>query len=75
MERLTRIELDDICENAGLTETQQQILRLKYFDPKEPTVRAICIELNISENKFFREQRKLLGQIFKYKYIKESAKK
>ena len=75
MERLTRIELDDYCENAGLTDLQKQILRMKYFDPTEPTVVAICMQLNISENKFHRNRRKLLAQIFKYEQLKEKNKK
>ena len=71
MERLTKIELDDYCENAGLTDLQKQILRMRYFDPTEPTVIAICMELNISENKFHRNRRKLLAQIYKYEQLKE----
>ena len=66
MERLTRPELDDYCENAGLTLLQKDILRMKYFDEDEPTVVAICCELNISESKFYRNQRKLLSQIYRY---------
>lgn len=74
MERLTRIELDDYCENAGLTDLQKEILRLKYFDPHEPTVVAICLQLNISENKFHRNRRALLNQIYKYEKLKEKNK-
>lgn len=70
MERLTKIELDDYCENAGLTNLQKDILRLKYFDAREPTVVAICMELCISENKFYRNLRKLLNQIYKYERLK-----
>ena len=75
MERLTKIELEDYCENAGLTDLQKDILRLRYFDPSEPTVVAICMELNISETKFHRNRRKLLAQIFKYEQLKEKNKK
>lgn len=74
MERLTRIELDDYCENAGLTNLQKEILRLKYFDPHEPTVVSICMQLNISENKFHRNRRALLNQIYKYEKLKEKNK-
>ena len=70
MERLTRPELDDYCENAGLTALQKDILRLRYFDEHEPTIVAICIELHISESKFYRNQRKLLSQIYKYEMKK-----
>ena len=66
MERLTRAELEEYCENAGLTKLQKDILRLKYFDENEPTVVAICMDLSISESKFYRNQRKLLNQCYKY---------
>lgn len=44
---------------------------MRYFDPSEPTVIAICMQLNISENKFHRNRRKLLAQIYKYEQLKE----
>ena len=66
MERLTRPELEDYCANAGLTALQKDILRLRYFDDQELSVVAICITLSISESKFYRNQRKLLAQIYKY---------
>lgn len=66
MERLTKAELEDYCENAGLTKLQKDILRLRYFDENEPTVVAICMDLCISESKFYRNQRKLLYQCYKY---------
>lgn len=71
MDRLTRPELDDYCQNAGLTALQKDILRLKYFDENELTIVAICIKLNISESKFYRNQRKLLNQIYKYEMNKQ----
>ena len=70
MERLSRIELDDYCENAGLTNLQKQILKMKYFDPDEPTVIAICFRLSISEHKFYSAQRALLRLIYKYENLK-----
>lgn len=73
MERLTRPELDDYCDNAGLTALQKDILRLRYFDDGEPTIVAICIELNISESKFYRNQRKLLDQIYRYEKKKATV--
>lgn len=72
MDRLTKIELEDYCENAGLTNLQKDILRLKYFDPNEPTVVAICMKLNISERKFYRNQARLLNQIYKYEELKNA---
>ena len=72
MERLTRPEFDDYCTNAGLTALQKEILRLRYFDEHEPTIVSICIDLHISESKFFRNQRKLLQQIYKYNKVKSS---
>ena len=74
MERLTRLQLNDYCENAGLTTLQKQILALKYFDPDEPTVVAICMRLNISEHKFYSNQRKLLNQVYKYEHQKKTQK-
>ena len=71
MERLTRIELNDYCENAGLTQLQKDILRLKYFDDRDLTVVAICIELNISKSKYHINHNKLLSQIYKYEYLKK----
>lgn len=75
MERLTRIEYDDYIANAGLTVLQKEILRMRYFDPTEPTITSICMTLNISETKFHRNRRKLLAQIFKYEQLKEKNKK
>lgn len=72
MERLTRPELDDYFKNAGLTALQKDILRMKYFDEEEHSVVSICIKLNISESKFYRNQRKLLFQIYKYDKLKSS---
>lgn len=70
MERLTKIELDDYCNNAGLTNLQKDILRLRYFDARDLTVVAVCLELNISENKYQRNLRALLNQIYKYENLK-----
>ena len=74
MERLTKIELEDYFENAGLTELQKDILRLRYFDPRDMTVVAICLELHISENKYHRNLRALLNQIYKYENLKKEVK-
>lgn len=66
MERLSIIELNDFCENAGLTKLQKDILKLRYFDETEYSVGEICLKLHISESKFYRNQRKLLSLIYKY---------
>lgn len=71
MERLTKIELEDYCENAGLTQLQQDILRLRYFDKREMTIVAICLELNISSNKYEYNRKRMLNQIYKYDRLKE----
>ena len=71
MERLSIIELNDYCDNAGLTNLQKDILRLKYFDEHNYSVLQICHDLSISESSFYRNQRKLLSLIYKY----ESHKK
>ena len=67
-ERLTRQELVDLCENAGLTILQKEILELRFFDENEPSVTEICLKLHISENKYYRNQRKLLAQVYKYEH-------
>ena len=64
--RLTREELEDYKANSGITELQAEIVRLRYYDPNEPTVVAICMELNISAKKYNRELNKALKQIYKY---------
>lgn len=66
MERLSSIELNDYCENAGLTNLQKDILTLKYFDAHNYSVVEICLKLHISESKFYRNQRQLLSLIYKY---------
>lgn len=71
MERLSSVELNDYCENAGLTALQKDILRLKYFDANEYSVCAICHRLHISESKFYRNQRRLLSLIYKYEEKKK----
>jgi len=66
VERLSIIELNDYCDNAGLTNLQKDILRLKYFDEHNYSVVEICLKLHISESKFYRNQRQLLSLIYKY---------
>lgn len=70
MERLNIIELQDYCDNAGLTALQKDILKLKYFDEHDYSVIEICLKLHISESKFYRNQRKLLALIYKYEQKK-----
>lgn len=70
--RINRIELEDFTENAGLTETQIQILRMKYFDSAERSVVSICDELNISVTKYSKENRSLWDSIDRYLAQKET---
>lgn len=64
--RLTKDELEDYKTNSGITDLQYQIIKMRYYDPSEPTVIAICMELNISAKKYNRELNKALRQIYKY---------
>ena len=70
--RVNRIELEDFAENAGLTETQIQILRMKYFDSEERSVVSICMSLNISVTKYSKENRSLWDSIDRYLARKEA---
>ena len=70
--RVNRIELEDYTENAGLTETQIRILRMKYFDSEERSVVSICMSLNISVTKYSKENRSLWESIDRYLAQKEA---
>lgn len=70
-ERLTRYELEEYCENAGLTALQKDILRLRYYDDRDLSVVQICLELHISHNKFYSNHNKILKQIYKYEMQKQ----
>lgn len=70
--RVNRIELEDFTENAGLTETQIQILRMKYFDSAERSVVSICDVLSISVTKYSKENRSLWDSIDRYLAQKET---
>lgn len=64
--RLTRAELEDYKQNSGITELQYEIIKRRYFDPDEPTVVSICMELKISAKKYNKELNRALLQIYKY---------
>ena len=63
-DRLTKQEYDDYCENAGLSEQEKQVLKLRYFLGK--SVIEICDEMNISDSTYRRRKNKLLMQIMRY---------
>ena len=46
--RLTKVELEDLKENSGITNLQYEIVRLKYFDSNQYSVIKICDLLKIS---------------------------
>jgi hypothetical protein len=46
--RLTKVELEDIRDNSGITNLQYEIVRLKYFDSNQYSVIKICDLLKIS---------------------------
>ena len=64
--RLTKDELEDYKINSGITNLQYEIIKMRYYDSSEPTVIAICMELDISAKKYNRELNKALRQIYKY---------
>lgn len=64
--RLTRDELEDYRANSGITHLQYEIIKRRYFDPDEPTVVSVCLELKISAKKYNSELNKALLQIYKY---------
>lgn len=68
--RLTRDELEDYRENSGITTLQYEIIKRRYFDPNEPTVVAVCLELKISAKKYNSKLNKALLQIYKYEHKK-----
>ena len=63
---MTRAELEEIAENAGITEIQLEIIRLKYFDKNDYSVRKICDTLSISDNAYFYQQRQAVEQVNTY---------
>lgn len=64
--RLTRAEIEEIAENAGITEIQLEIIRLKYFDKNDYSARKICDTLSISDNAYFYQQRQAVEQVNTY---------
>jgi hypothetical protein len=63
---LTRAELEEIAENAGITEIQLEIIRLEYFDKNDYSARKICDTLSISDNAYFYQQRQAVEQVNTY---------
>lgn len=63
---MTRAELEEIAENAGITEIQLEIIRLKYFDKNDYSARKICDTLSISDNAYFYQQRQAVEQVNTY---------
>lgn len=68
--RLTKEELEDYRENSGITERQYQIIKKRYHDKNEPSIIAVCMDLNISQSQYNRDLRKALNQIYKYEQKK-----
>ena len=71
--RVNRIELEDYCNNAGLTALQCDILRLKYFEKDDMSIVAICLQLNISTSKYCKEAKELWCSIARYKKSCDNA--
>lgn len=68
-DRLTKQEYDDYCGNAGLSDQEKQLLKLRYFQGK--SVVQTCDEMHISETTYRRKKNRLLMQIYRYEKEKK----
>lgn len=64
--RLTKRELEDIKENAGITRLQYNIIKLKYYDEDQPSVLRICDMLTISASTYDYQLHLAISQINAY---------
>jgi hypothetical protein len=64
--RLTKAELEDIWENAGITQIQYEIIKLRYYDRNKYTVVKICDTLSISDGAYKYQLRQAVGQVNRY---------
>jgi predicted DNA-binding protein YlxM (UPF0122 family) len=59
-------ELEEILEYSGITEIQYEIIRLKFYDKNDYSVRKICDTQSISDNAYFYQQRQAVEQVNTY---------
>ena len=64
--RLTKRELEDIKENAGITRLQYNIIKLKYYDEEQPSIVKICDMLMISSRAYDYQLHLAISQINAY---------
>lgn len=64
--RLTRAELEDVQENAGITQLQFDIIKLRYNDRNKYTVAKICDTLSISDGAYKYQLRQAIEQVNRY---------
>lgn len=64
--RLTKVELEDIRENSGITNLQYEIVRLKYFDSNQYSVIKICDLLKISVGTYGYQLKQAESQVNSY---------
>lgn len=64
--RLTKMELEDIKENSGITRLQYNIIKLKYYDEDQPSVVKICDMLNLSDGVYDYQLHLAIKQIQNY---------
>ena len=64
--RLTKRELEDIKENAGITRLQYNIIKLKYYDEEQPSIVKICDMLMISARAYDYQLHLAISQINAY---------
>jgi hypothetical protein len=64
--RLTKMELEDIKENSGITRLQYNIIKLKYYDEEQPSVVKICDMLNLSDGVYDYQLHLAIKQIQNY---------
>lgn len=74
MERLTKIELNDYIENAGLTEDMIYVLKACYFDPRPKSLVELSIELYKSVSTIQNIKNRALKQIKHYEEVKEKMR-
>lgn len=61
-----RSELEEIRENSGITQLQFDIIRLKYYDHNDYSVRSICDTLMISDGAYYYQVRQAVEQVNTY---------
>lgn len=59
-------ELEEILEHSGITEIQYEIIRLKFYDKNDYSVRKICDTLMISDGAYYYQVRQAVEQVNMY---------